>query len=381
MSVEVIDFGCRLNFAEGASISRLLADEDDLIVVNSCAVTAEATRQARQAVRRAAAQRPGARIVVTGCAAATDAERFAAMPGVEVVPKDRWSGANPAVTGADHARAFVEVQNGCDHDCTFCVTTLARGDARSLGPDAIVAAVAGAVSRGHNEVVLTGVDLTSYRPSLAGLVATILRDVPALPRLRLSSLDPSEVDDALIDLFANEPRLMPHVHLSLQSGATLTLKRMKRRHSPEQAVHLVRRLKAACPDIAIGADFIAGFPTETAAMHAESLAALDACDIVLVHVFPYSPRPGTAASRMPQVAPEVARARAAELRAAAAARKSGWLQSLVGTTQPVLVELNGTRGHSPAFAAVRLTSSQTPKSILTAHITGVVGDHLIGEAL
>ena len=271
MSVEVIDFGCRLNLAEGASIARDFAVGRDLIVINSCAVTAEAERQARQAVRRAARRRPDARIIVTGCAVTTDGDRLRAMPEVAaVIDKAALRGTAPAVSGPAHARAFIEVQNGCDHDCTFCVTTLARGASRSLDAAAIIAAVRAAVDRGHVEVVLTGVDVTSYRPSLAALVAAILRAVPALPRLRLSSLDPAEVDEALFDLIVGKARIMPHVHLSLQSGDALVLKRMKRRHGPAQAIDLVARLKAARPGIAIGADLIAGFrpkptpPTPTA---------------------------------------------------------------------------------------------------------------------
>ena len=385
MTVEVIDFGCRLNLAEGATLARALADRDDLIVVNSCAVTAEAERQARSAIRRAAKRRPGARIVVTGCAVATDA-RLAAMPEVSelVRNEDKASvfpfAAGPATSGPDHARLFVEVQNGCDHDCTFCITTLARGPARSLDARAIVAAIAAAVDAGQREVVLTGVDLTSYRPALGQLVATILREVPALPRLRLSSLDPAEIDDALFDLIAHEPRMMPHVHLSLQSGDATILKRMKRRHSPGDAARLVERLKAARPDIAIGADLIAGFPTETPDMHANSLAALDACDIVHAHVFPYSPRTGTAAARMPQVAPAVAKARAAELRVAATKRRDRWLASLVGSTQEVLVELSGLTGHAPNFARVELTSPAPPRSIITVRVTGVANGTLVGMA-
>jgi threonylcarbamoyladenosine tRNA methylthiotransferase MtaB len=379
VSVDVIDFGCRLNIAEGAAIARHLAGGADRIVINSCAVTGEAVRQARQAVRRAGRARPGVPITVTGCGAVTDGATFAAMPEVtDVVAKAELRHARPAVSGDGHARAFIEVQNGCDHDCTFCVTTLARGAARSQPVADVVAEVAAAVTRGHREVVLTGVDLTSYRPSLAVLVKTILRDVPELPRLRLSSLDPAEVDDKLFDLLAYEPRVMPHVHLSLQSGDAMILKRMRRRHSPEQAIDLVARLKAARPEIAIGADLIAGFPTETAAMHANSRAVLDACDIVFAHIFPYSPRPSTAAARMPQVAPEVARARARELREVAADRSSRWRAALIGSVLQILVERDGISGHAPNFAGVRFASRQGPGSIVAARIAGVDGDKLRG---
>ncbi|MES2291256.1 MAG: radical SAM protein [Pseudomonadota bacterium] len=378
MSVEVLDFGCRLNIAEGAAIKMHLANEAPQIVINSCAVTGEAVRQARQAVRRIARERPGLPIIVTGCAAETDGPMFAAMPEVSrVVPKHDLRDARPAVSGTGHARAFIEVQNGCDHDCTFCVTTLARGESRSLAIADIVDAVAAAVERGQQEVVLTGVDLTSYRPSLAGLVAEILRQVPALPRLRLSSLDPAEVDAPLFALLADEPRVMPHVHLSLQSGDALILKRMKRRHTPQQAVDLVRRLKAARSEIAITADLIAGFPTETEEMHQNSLDILDACDIVHAHVFPYSPRPGTAAARMPQVPPPLARDRAAALRTLSTSRQATWLASLVGTKQDVLVERNGISGHAPNFASARFAERQTPGSIVTSRVTGAESGHLV----
>ena len=382
MSVDVIDFGCRLNLAEGASIAAALRGGAPRVVINSCAVTEEAVRQARQSIRRIARERPGVPIVVTGCAVATDGARFAAMPEVSaVIAKDTLRGNLPAVSGAGHARAFVEVQNGCDHECTFCVTTLARGPSRSYPMEHVVAAVAAAVDRGAREAVLTGVDLTSYRPSLAELVAAILRAVPALPRLRLSSLDPAEVDPALFRLLAEEPRVMPHVHLSLQSGDPLILKRMRRRHTPEQAADLVRRLKRARPNFAFGADLIAGFPTETEAMHANSLAATDACDIVFAHVFPYSPRPSTAAARMPQVPRDVGRRRAAELRKAAARRAATWHANLLGSQHDVLVERSGLSGHAPNFATMGFTERQAPLTIVRAQVTGVAGDRLIGTAV
>lgn len=390
MTAEVINFGCRLNLAEGATLARDLAGADDLaladdlIVVNSCAVTAEASRQARQAIRRAHVRRPNARIVVTGCGAQTERAVFAAMPEVaEIVGAagkrlissyspshpDTSAGTTVAVSGTGHARAFVEVQNGCDHDCTFCVTTLARGPARSLDPDAIVAAIEAAVDRGHREVVLTGVDLTGYRPSLAALIRTVLDRVPALPRLRLSSIDPGEVDEPLFDLLAHEARVMPHLHLSLQSGNDLILKRMKRRHDRARTIALVERLRHVRPAVAIGADLIAGFPTEDDAMAADSLSIVAACRIVHAHVFPYSPRPGTAAARMPQVAPAVARSRAAAIRALAVEQKFEWLRKLTGSMQRVLVERGGTSGHAENFATVHLAAPATPGSIVDVMIT------------
>ena len=394
MSVEVINFGCRLNIAEGEAI-RLAADnQDDLIVINSCAVTAEATRQARQAVRRATKRRPGARIVVTGCAAETDPAMFAGL--AEVVgnrvkhlsssfPRRResisQSGGSeegmsripafagmteekkPAISGADHARAFIEVQNGCDHRCTFCIIPYGRGESRSIPAGLVIDAVKQAVDCGQQEVILTGVDLTSYGPDLPGsptlgmLVERILTHVPALKRLRLSSMDSVEIDDRLFDLIIGEARIMPHVHLSLQSGDDMILKRMKRRHSRAQAVELVERLKAKRPSLTIGADIIAGFPTEDEAMFANSLALLDDCDIVMGHIFPYSPRTGTPAAQMPQLDRSTIKARAETLRTRASERKAAWLHSMIGSTQRALIELDRQSGHADNFANVRLETA------------------------
>ncbi len=373
MTVDVINFGCRLNIAEGEAI-RASWTGSDAVIVNSCAVTAEAERQARQAVRRAA--RSGARVFATGCAVRLNPGKWSEI--ADVLPQRR--DVYPAVSGAHHARAFVEVQNGCDHDCTFCITRIARGPSRSLAPDAIVAAIRGVVEKGQQEVILTGVDLTSYEGGVASLVARILRDVPDLPRLRLSSLDPAEVDAPLFDLLTTEPRLMPHVHLSLQSGDDMILKRMKRRHNRSQAIDLVVRLKSARPEITIGADLIAGFPTETEDMFANSRAIIDDCDIVFGHIFPYSPRNGTPAALMPQVSPAIAKARAAYLRTAVFARKWAWLQSQVGATADVLVERNGTSGHAENFAQVTLPPS-TPGSIQIVRISASTGETLIAEAL
>lgn len=363
MSVEVINFGCRLNLAEGEAIRTQMAGEDNLVIVNSCAVTKEAERQARQAIRRAARLRPDARIIVTGCAAETSPTLFSAMPEVsEVLGNQAKRGPllAPAVSGRDHARAFIEAQNGCDHRCTFCIIPHARGNSRSIPAGAVIEAVQAAVDRGQQEIILTGIDLTSYGPDLPGkptlgsLVERILKHVPALPRLRLSSLDSVEIDPALEDIIVSEARVMPHVHLSLQAGDDMVLKRMKRRHTRAQAVALVDRLKARRPDIAIGADIIAGFPTEDEAMFQNSLKLLDDCDIAMAHVFPFSPRPGTPAARMPQVEREIVKERAERLRAAAAERKSRWLSSLVGTIQNVLLELDLQTGHAPNFARVAL---------------------------
>ena len=398
MSVEVFNFGCRLNIAEGEAIRAATAGIDDLIVINSCAVTAEATRQARQAVRRAAKRRPDARIIVTGCAAEVDPAMFAGM--AEVIGNRvkglassynslRANGiSKPAISGADHARAFIEVQNGCDHRCTFCIIPYGRGESRSIPAGLVIDAVKQAVDRGQQEVILTGVDLTSYGPDLPGsptlgmLVERILTYVPALKRLRLSSMDSVEIDDRLFDLITGEPRIMPHVHLSLQSGDDMILKRMKRRHSRIQAVELVERLKAKRPALAIGADIIAGFPTEDEAMFANSLALLDDCDIVLGHIFPYSPREGTPAARMPQIERATIKARAEQLRERTQVRKAVWLNSMIGSTQRTLIELDHQNGHTENFASVRLETplpaSNMRGTIIDVRITASDGNILTG---
>ncbi|MBO9623483.1 MAG: tRNA (N(6)-L-threonylcarbamoyladenosine(37)-C(2))-methylthiotransferase MtaB [Sphingomonas sp.] len=403
-SPHVVNLGCRLNLAEGETIRALLSGRDT-VVVNSCAVTNEAVKQTRQAIRRARRERPGAELVVTGCAAQIDPASFAAMPEVdrvignaEKLRPEAWSAPEPVVVQdimavrdtaphlaasfSTHARAFVEVQNGCDHRCTFCAIPFGRGNSRSVPAGAVVDRVAQLVDAGHAEVVLTGVDLTSYGPDLPGgpslgqLVERVLRHVPRLKRLRLSSLDGIEVDDRLFALLTEEPRMMPHVHLSFQAGDDLVLKRMKRRHSRAQSVTLVERLKAARPEIAVGADLIAGFPTESDAMFANTLALIDDCDIVHAHIFPYSPRAGTPAERMPQVAPKLVKARAGRLREAAARRRTAWLHSLVGSSQQVLVERPGDRGHAGNFAEVRLASHPVGE-IVSVNIKGVQDGKLI----
>ncbi len=411
---EVVNFGCRLNIAEGEAIRAAAADQGNLVIFNSCAVTAEAERQVRQAIRRMKRERPEARIVVTGCAAETIGPQLAAMAEVDAVVGNadkrelasysslealpstslgtNGLGLIPAISGADHARAFVEVQNGCDHDCTFCVTTLARGPSRSLPAGAIIDAIKARVDAGQQEVILTGVDLTSYGPDLPGsptlglLVERILTHVPALERLRLSSLDSIEIDDRLFDLITGEARIMPHVHLSLQSGDDMILKRMKRRHLRADAVRLVERLKTARPDIAVGADIIAGFPTEDDAMFANSLALLEDCDIVFGHIFPYSPRPGTAAARMPQLDRATIKARADRLRTAAMDRKARWLSQMVGTQQSVLIERDGRTGHAENHALVEIPATEdfrfAPDAlkgrIMTLTITASDGAKLTG---
>jgi len=390
-----VSLGCRLNIAESETIRALIVGRD-MVVVNSCAVTNEAVKQTRAAIRRARRDRPEAEIVVTGCAAAIDPAGFAAMPEVtRVVANDAklapasWglSTPLPATLFTGHARAFVEVQNGCDHACTFCIIPQGRGASRSIPAGAVVDRIAALVDAGHREVVLTGVDVTSYghdlpgAPMLGSLVERILRGVPKLERLRLSSLDSVEIDDRLFDLVTGEARVMPHLHLSLQAGNDLILKRMKRRHSRAQAVALVERLKAARPAIAIGADLIAGFPTEDEAMFADTLAIVADCAIVHAHIFPYSPRTGTPAARMPQVDPVIRRDRAARLRAAAAIQRRDGLAAQIGATASVLVERPGTRGHAADFADVHLSTSAEPGTIVSATITGATDTHLIGTTV
>ena len=383
MTVETITLGCRLNFAESETIARSAPANEDWIVVNSCAVTHEAERQTRQAIRRAHRQRPDAKILVTGCAAELRPASFAAMPGVSRVVANAGKlnslaadDVMPSVASGfmGYVRSFVAVQTGCDHRCTFCSIWQARGPSVSLPFEAIRDAIAREIDRGANEIVLTGVDITAYAGGLGTLCRGLLAAEPRLQRLRLSSLDSVEIDEALLELIASEPRLMPHFHLSLQAGDDMILKRMKRRHSRSDAVRTVERIKAARPDATIGADLIAGFPTETEEMSLNSLKLLEDCDVVAAHVFPFSPRPQTPAARMPQLAREVLKARAARLREAAAARRSRWLDSFVGTVQPVLVE-NNSKGHTDNFAPFVMPGSTRGQGGRT-RITGRDGELL-----
>jgi len=408
LSVETVTLGCRLNFAESETIKRLASNDEDWVVVNSCAVTNEAVRQTRQAIRHSRRQRPDARILVTGCAAELDPTSFADMPEVDCVVgnadkltplrhpglepgstfpaeagKNRWipgqarDGEIVPAGFLGHVRSFVAVQTGCDHRCTFCSIWQARGPSRSLPFEAIRDAVVREIDRGAKEIVLTGVDITDYEGGLGRLCRRLLDAEPRLQRLRLSSLDSIEIDDILFEMIAVEPRLMPHFHLSLQAGDDMILKRMKRRHSRTDAVRTVERIKTARSDATIGADLIAGFATETEEMALNSLRLLDDCDVVAAHVFPFSPRPNTPAGRMPQLARDLVNARAARLRAAAAERRSRWLDSLMGTTAKVLIENSG-KGHTDAFAPVQIEGSMRGASG-NARITRRDGDHLIAE--
>ena len=384
MSVETITLGCRLNFAESETIVRSAPAEEGWIVVNSCAVTNEAVRQTRQAIRRAHRRRPNAPILVTGCAAQLEPTSFAAMPGVSrVVGNETKLRAfapdvmTPVPAGLMYkVKSFVAVQTGCDHRCTFCSIWRARGASRSLPFEAIRDAVTREIDRGAKEIILTGVDITDYDGGLGRLCQRLLAAEPRLQRLRLSSLDSIEIDETLFELIAGEPRLMPHFHLSLQAGDDMIVKRMKRRHSRADAVNTVERIKAARPDATIGADLIAGFPTETEEMAINSLKLLDDCDIVAAHIFPFSPRPETPAARMPQVPPEIVKARAACLREAAAKRRERWLDRLVGSVQSVLIEGDGV-GHSDSFAPVAIRGGQRGHGGIV-RIAGRDGDRLVG---
>ena len=386
MSLEVVSLGCRLNLSESEELRALLAGEGNLVVINSCAVTAEAVRQTRQAIRRARRARPDARLIVTGCAAEVERSAIAAMPEVDglianIAKLDprAWNVA-PALTrpaSAAYTRAYIAVQNGCDHACTFCVIPQGRGASRSLSIAEVLREVERQLGAGVREVVLTGVDLTSWgqdlpgAPRLGDLVEALLTACLSLPRLRLSSVDGVEIDERLFDLLAHEPRLMPHVHLSLQHGHDLILKRMKRRHSRRDALELVAALRECRPDIAIGADLIAGFPTEDEDCHAANLSIIAELGVVHGHVFPYSPRPGTPAARMPQVEHIAIRRRAAELREVVASERHLWLTSLIGQPLKVLAEKDGT-GHAENFARVQLAPGTTAGTIVTITPTQII---------
>jgi threonylcarbamoyladenosine tRNA methylthiotransferase MtaB len=389
VTVETVSLGCRLNFAEAETVARAAPASEDWIVVNSCAVTNEAVRQTRQAIRRAHRRRPDARILVTGCAAELDRRSFERMPEVSRVVGNAGKlsafGGKTAVAAGSHARvrSFVAVQNGCDHRCTFCSIWQARGPSVSLPFEAIRDAVALEIDRGAREIVLTGVDITDYscpehgrrKGGLGRLCQRLLAAEPRLKRLRLSSLDSIEIDEALFELLPDK-RMLPHFHLSLQAGDDMILKRMKRRHSRAQAVRTFERIRAARPDATIGADLIAGFPTETEAMALNSLNLLDDCDIVAAHVFPFSPRPNTPAARMPQLDRETVKARAARLREVAAARRTAWLEGLVGSRQRVLIESEG-KGHSDGFAPVFVPGARRG-DLAVARITAHDGGGLAG---
>jgi len=381
---EVISLGCRLNLAESETIRALLAETPDIVVVNSCAVTAEAVRQTRQAIRRTRRARPEARLLVTGCAAEVEREQLALMPEVDgLIPNASkldaraWNVAvSPSIITPQHTRAFVAVQNGCDHACTFCVIPQGRGASRSVPIADVLRQVERHLAHSVAEVVLTGVDVTSWgadlpdQPRLGMLVLAILNAFPQLTRLRMSSLDGIEIDPMLFALIAGEPRVMPHLHLSLQHGADLILKRMKRRHLRADAIELLSGLRETRPDLALGADLIAGFPTETETHHADNLSIIRELGIVHLHVFPYSPRPGTPAALMPQVAPLKIKTRAAQLRESGAEVRAEWLRALIGRPLRVLAEKGGV-GHAENFAPVALPTGALPGQVLTITPTAI----------
>jgi threonylcarbamoyladenosine tRNA methylthiotransferase MtaB len=421
MDVDVVTFGCRLNAFESEVIRREagLAGIDDTIVINSCAVTNEAVAQARQSIRRLKRERPNARVIVTGCAAQTQPEMFAGMPEVDRVlgnddklRSDAWRATRAAFDGAADfgiardekiavadimavtemaphlldgfqtglPRVFVQIQNGCDHRCTFCIIPYGRGNSRSVPMGGVIDQVRTLAERGHAEIVLTGVDLTSYgadlpgAPKLGTLVKKILRHVPELKRLRISSIDSIEADHDLLDAIGSDARLMPHLHLSLQAGDDMILKRMKRRHSRADAIAFCAQVRRLRPDIAFGADIIAGFPTETDEMFARSQDMVDECDLTFLHVFPYSPRPGTPAARMPQVDGTTIKERAKRLRRTGEVALRRRLDSEVGHARAVLIE-SATQGRTEHFVPVAIAGG-TPGEVRTMTIAGHDGARL-----
>jgi len=417
VSIETLTFGCRLNAYE-AEVMKAEAEKaglSDTIIINTCAVTSEAVRQAKQAIRKAKRDQPDRKIIVTGCAAQTEARSFGDMAEVDLVignaDKMKAESYQPMVFGvplndkvqvndimsvketAGHliegmdgrARAFVQVQNGCDHRCTFCIIPYGRGPSRSVPMGLVVEQIRKLVGNGYREVVLTGVDITSYGPDLPGtptlgkLTQQILRHVPDLPRLRISSIDSIEADPAFYDAIASDPRLMPHLHLSLQSGDDMILKRMKRRHSRADALEVVSKLRSLRPDIVFGADIIAGFPTETDEMFENSLSFVTEADLTYLHVFPYSPRPGTPAARMPQVDKRVAKERAARLRALGETQYEKLAATRIGQVESVLVEQDGI-GRQEQFIPVSVPG-HLQGEIVSARITHFENGNLVGEAL
>lgn len=414
MSVEVINFGCRLNSYEGEAM-RAQAEAAGLekaIIVNSCAVTAEAERQVRQAIRKARREHPQARIIVTGCSAQAHPDDYRAMAEVdhvignqEKLQKETYHLLQHAETEkvlvndimsvketASHlvsafegrARAFVQVQNGCNHRCTFCIIPFGRGNSRSVPLGEIVAQARALVESGYKELVLTGVDISDYgsdlpgNPTLGQMMKRLLKLVPELPRLRLSSIDAVEVDEDLYELIATEPRLMPHLHISLQAGDDMVLKRMKRRHLRQNALNFCAKVRSVRPDVVFGADIIAGFPTESDAMFENTLRLVDEAGLTYLHVFPYSSRPGTPAARMPQVPKEVRKERACRLRAAGERNLAQFLARQIGSVQRVLVEKEG-QGRTEHFAPVTWSGTAEAGSIILLHITGATSGSLVGR--
>lgn len=400
---EVITFGCRLNFYESEFIKQALkkAERENVVVIHSCAVTNEAERQVKQKIRKIHKDNPSKEIIVVGCAVQLDPESYIGIPGVIQVlgNQDKLKVENYLLNKnennnqlkttfinnfQDKSRAFIEIQNGCNHSCTFCTITQARGDNRSVPISNIIEQVKIFVANGYQEVVFTGVDITDFgtdlfgKPSLGLMIKRVLSDVPELKRLRLSSIDVAEIDNELLELIVNESRLMPHLHLSLQSGNNLILKRMKRRHSREQAIEFCYKVKKLRPGIAFGADIIAGFPTENDEMFQDTVNLLKELNIVYLHAFPYSERKNTPAARMPQVLENIRKERVKHLRDINKKIMSDFLQSLVDTKQSVLIEQNNV-GRAENFALIKLKPRLSPKSVVKVDIIGVENNYLIGD--
>jgi len=417
---EIKTFGCRLNIWESQVISDHASKNGhgDLIIFNTCAVTSEAERQARQAIRSAKKKRPDAKILVTGCAAQVDAQKWSAMPEVNFVVGNKeklegafWEEFNPNCDaqaknnvfvedimehkGATdhliesfnkHTRGFVQVQNGCDHRCTFCIIPFGRGPSRSVSTQNVINSINSLLKNGVKEVVLTGVDLTSWgndifgKPSLGLLVKKILKNIPELPRLRLSSIDPAEVDYELMDALENEKRLMPHIHLSIQHGDDLILKRMKRRHLYRDVMNFVLEARRRRSDVVFGGDFIAGFPTEDETAHQQSLKLIKEAEISYIHVFPYSDRENTAASKMPKVSKKDIKSRAKELRNLAEKQHKKLLKKQIGTIQNVLIEKNS-MGHTENFSRFKLQETIQSREIISTQILDINSDYLVGTII
>ena len=406
----IVTFGCRLNTYESEVMRghAKKAGMGDAIIFNTCAVTSEAERQARQAIRRARRENPSARIIVTGCSAQINPQAYAQMPEVDQVigndlklKEETWGlptaerilvndimsvkeTAGHLIEGVEgHARAFIQVQNGCDHRCTFCIIPYGRGNSRSVPMGEIAEQVRKLVTAGYNEIVFSGVDVTSYgadlpgKPKLGQMIRRVLAAVPELSRLRLSSLDPVEIDEDLWRLIGEEPRLMPHLHMSLQAGDDMILKRMKRRHLRADAIEMCRRARELRPDIVFGCDIIAGFPTETEEMFFNTLKVMEECDLTFMHVFPYSPRPGTPAAKMPQVEKSIIKERAARLREAGERQLQRFLKSNINKQRQIIVEQSNI-GRTEHFAAVRLETDLPVGSLARVAVTGVEGDKLTG---
>jgi threonylcarbamoyladenosine tRNA methylthiotransferase MtaB len=411
MSVDIITFGCRLNAYESEAIRERTGDLDNTVVINTCAVTAEAVRQSRQQIRKIRRERPGVRIIVTGCAAQTDPDGYAKMPEVDFVlgngekldPKNYALGINERVRVNDimsvketaaqfvecfegRSRAFLQVQNGCDHRCTFCIIPYGRGNSRSVGMGAVVEEARRLAAAGYPEIVLTGVDLTSYghdlpgTPTLGALLRKILKLVPDVRRLRISSIDSIEADDELMKAIAEEERLMPHFHLSAQAGDDMILKRMKRRHARADTIRFCEAVRRLRPEAAFGADLIAGFPTETDEMFENTLKLVDDAGLSMLHVFPFSPRQGTPAAKMPQVARAIVKERAARLRAKGTAAMQQYYASLIGREETLLVEKPGL-GRTASFVPVAFAGEAEATQFVRVRITGAPSDHLTGDLL